>query len=300
MKILLVDDEDSFRQMLATALTDRYHHHVIQAGNAMEGLKYLQTDTVELVLTDIKMPVMSGIEFIKKLRQDYADLSVMFITGHGDINLSIEALKLGAEDFILKPFKIKALADSLEKVSDKINGKKLVHNAINYLIQDQTQMEIPSQMNLAYRIIAYFEARIEPLIKCYKMHDFNLVLCLTECITNAIMHGNFGLSSQVKEDNWDEYNRLKKERELLPEYANKKVLIRYLLMSDRFVFEIEDEGNGFNTSKLPDLTDPTILLASSGKGLYLVRSMTDSLRWNEKGNCVIFEKKLPVTAFQKS
>jgi two-component system, NtrC family, nitrogen regulation response regulator NtrX len=101
-KILIIDDEVSILDSLAGILSDEGFKPLCVA-SAEEGLKRLKSETVDLVLLDIWMPGMDGIEALKQIKAEYPDLPVIMISGHGTIETAVQATKIGAFDFVEKP-----------------------------------------------------------------------------------------------------------------------------------------------------------------------------------------------------
>jgi two-component system nitrogen regulation response regulator NtrX len=101
-KILVIDDETSILDSLAGILTDEGFAPIC-VDTAEKGLKKLESETVDLVLLDIWMPGMDGIEALKQIKNDYPELQVIMISGHGTIETAVQATKIGAFDFIEKP-----------------------------------------------------------------------------------------------------------------------------------------------------------------------------------------------------
>jgi len=91
-KILLVDDEESIRTVLGITLAD-YGYEVLKAGSGGEALQLFRERKPAIVLTDIKMPGMDGIQVLRKIKEESPDTEVIMITGHGDIELAISSLK---------------------------------------------------------------------------------------------------------------------------------------------------------------------------------------------------------------
>jgi YesN/AraC family two-component response regulator len=119
-KLLLIDDEPDILRVLSISLkADGYD--VISANNGAEGLAAFENEKPEIVLTDIKMPGMDGIEVLKKVKTLNPDAEVIIITGHGDIENAIEALKYGASDFINKPVRDEALSIALQRAREKLD-----------------------------------------------------------------------------------------------------------------------------------------------------------------------------------
>ena len=117
-KILLIDDEEAIVRLLSMSLRSD-GHEVVTALSGEEGLIVFQKEDPELVLTDIKMPGMNGIEVLKEIKSLQPDAEVVIITGHGDIDNAIEALKFGASDFINKPVRDEVLSVALQRAEEK-------------------------------------------------------------------------------------------------------------------------------------------------------------------------------------
>jgi len=122
-KLLLIDDEPDILRVLSMSLkADGYQ--VVSAPNGAEGIAIFEKEKPDIVITDIKMPGMDGIEVLKRVKALNADTEVIIITGHGDIENAIEALKHGASDFINKPVRDEALAIALGRAREKFDIKQ--------------------------------------------------------------------------------------------------------------------------------------------------------------------------------
>lgn len=121
--ILLVDDEAGIRKVLGISLAD-LGYTVHTAENAAEALKIMQTIRPPIILTDIKMPGMSGLELLKVIKRRYPDAEVIMLTGHGDMDTAIESLKFQATDFITKPISDDALTVSLRRAEERIEMRR--------------------------------------------------------------------------------------------------------------------------------------------------------------------------------
>jgi DNA-binding NtrC family response regulator len=117
LNILAIDDDDSMLKTYKTVLNDLYNP--ILANNAAKAFEILRTEDVSLVLLDMQMPKMNGIEVLEKIKEDDSNLEVIMITAVPDIKTAVKALKLGAYDYLTKPFEIEALLAVMEKALEK-------------------------------------------------------------------------------------------------------------------------------------------------------------------------------------
>ncbi len=118
-KILLVDDEEGIRKVLGITLSDA-GYRVFVAENGQEAFRIFKTESPPIVMTDIKMPGMDGIELLKNIKRLNPDTEVIMITGHGDMDLAITSLKHAATDFITKPINDDIMEIALKKAHDNI------------------------------------------------------------------------------------------------------------------------------------------------------------------------------------
>ena len=101
-KVLVIDDEKSIRKTLKEIL-EYEKYQVDEAADGMEGLTLIEKNKYDIVLCDIKMPKMDGLELLEKVMQSSPETTVVMISGHGNIETAVEAVKKGAVDFIAKP-----------------------------------------------------------------------------------------------------------------------------------------------------------------------------------------------------
>ena len=118
-RILVVDDEKPTLSMFRLIL-NAYGYDVITAESGEEGLDFFERENPPIVLTDIKMPGMDGIELLKRIKEKNPLTEVIVITGHGDMDLAIRALNLDATDFINKPIQQKDLEGALKRAKERI------------------------------------------------------------------------------------------------------------------------------------------------------------------------------------
>jgi two-component system response regulator PilR (NtrC family) len=116
--ILIVDDEQSYRQLLSLVF-ESDGHNVRTAMNGRQALESLQTEPADVIISDVKMPDMDGIEMLRSVRETLPDLGVVLMTAFASVETAREAFKLGADDFIQKPFDVEELKLIVRKTLEK-------------------------------------------------------------------------------------------------------------------------------------------------------------------------------------
>ncbi|WP_136799932.1 MULTISPECIES: response regulator [Desulfosediminicola] len=117
-RVLLVDDEDDFLTTLASRLELR-DLKVSTATRGEDALEVMSGSDVDVVVLDLSMPGMDGLETLKRIKSQVPEAEVLILTGHGSIRAGVEAMKLGAEDFIEKPVDINELLEKIEDAKQK-------------------------------------------------------------------------------------------------------------------------------------------------------------------------------------
>lgn len=113
-RILAVDDEPSMRRLLEISLRQAGYQPVL-AANGKEALSFIKSEHIDLVLSDLHMPNMNGLELLKAIRTESDFLPFIMVTAQGEIKTAVEAMKLGAEDYILRPFDLETLEVAIAK-----------------------------------------------------------------------------------------------------------------------------------------------------------------------------------------
>jgi len=117
-KILIIDDEDFILQ-LSSDILRKSEYNVQTASDGRQGIKFLESDKFDLILTDIKMPNINGLDVIRHVRVNNKEIPIIVITGHGTLDIAIDSLRLGAQGFILKPFTPAELRTSVTEALEK-------------------------------------------------------------------------------------------------------------------------------------------------------------------------------------
>ena len=117
-KVLIIDDEQEFTEALAERMTNR-GMDVSTSSSAIEGLQSVEEKSFDVVVLDLQMPEMDGIETLKILKKKNPELQVILLTGHATVEKGIEAMKLGAMDLLEKPADLTTLTEKIKKAQAK-------------------------------------------------------------------------------------------------------------------------------------------------------------------------------------
>jgi DNA-binding response OmpR family regulator len=173
-RILIVDDEKNIRLMISRAL-ESYQAEIGIAVNGEEALKKIEERDYGVILLDLKMPGMEGMEVLRRIRAIRPDIKIIIVTAYGTVDSAVEAMKLGAVDYIQKPFAPKEIRELVGKVWDREE------------LDERTAADYDSFIELAKRSInqRYFDAAVEHVKKAISVDPtrpeaFNLLGILME------------------------------------------------------------------------------------------------------------------------
>jgi len=124
MRVLVVDDDKTTRKMLSLILKSK-GYDVVTAENGMDGLQKLGLEQINLILTDMNMPYMDGIEFTKQVRAnpDFSHIPIVMLTTEADEEEKQRAYKAGVDDYLVKPATAEQIVESMKRIIKKIFGK---------------------------------------------------------------------------------------------------------------------------------------------------------------------------------
>ncbi len=291
-RILVVDDEEIIRLTLQKKLS-RSGYDVISFEKAEDVLLYLKDATVkpDLIIADIKLRKLDGIELLRRVNSSEEKIPVIIISGHGNVEDAIKALRYGASDYIRKPFDINALTTSVRSVL-KMEQEKNLHETIGqFKDYEKAVFIIPNDRDLINTISFNLTKDLVSRGLFNATTSENIALSLKEAITNAMFHGNLGVDSKLRnQGSMKEFNEEIERRLLAPKYRDRKVTITYELTPQFVSYKIEDEGEGFDFKNLPDPRDPENFFKNSGRGLLIIQIHMDEVSWRNNGNTIKMRK----------
>ena len=293
--IALVDDDELVVQTLKDHI-EHLGHRCSSFTDSKSALDFIFSDkTVDIFITDIRMPEVSGLELVRNVRSISGEIPIILITAYGDIEITLDALGSGATDYISKPFEIKDIKKSIERITrQRSRGLKYIETT-----QYVSEASFHYQMKAKDVDVVSISSHISDFLYSLKFYNLteklNFALALNEALINANDHGNLALSSSLKEtefDGEDAYNDLRKKHLEDPVYADRVLDIRFESNQETATITITDEGAGFNVDKVMNI-DPLQAFMNEtnhGRGLALMRLYTDDIAYNKTGNQIIITK----------
>ena len=289
--VLVVDDSAMDRHLAGSIIQKMGGWHASFAGNGVEALAMMQQNKYDIVLTDMLMPEMDGLQLVTAIRTKYPMIPVILMTAHGSEDIAIQALQKGAASYVPKKGLARDLADTLEQILSASKSRLQEARLLSRMEVFETRFSLENDTGLIPSLVAHIEDDLSRLKLCEPSGLVLLGVALHESLTNAMLHGNLDLNSSLREVDEKQYYRLSVARRSEPPYSDRRITVIVRFTRQELSFHIADEGNGFDPNTLPDPTDPSNLGNVSGRGLLLIQTFMDRVSHNAKGNEITMIKK---------
>lgn len=264
--LLVADDEPLMRDLLRRFLSEK-GYQVHTAANGREALEVLHEHTCHLVITDLRMPQLDGMQLLLAIKELNPRLPVIFISGYGDTETVVAVLKAGAENFLPKPLDLRKLHQAVQQTL-ALSCIQPQAQAVTASVRQVTYLEAPSHPDHIRHLL--HQLALSAVAVGFANGDLpgGLKLALAEALTNAMEHGN----------RWD---------------TDKTVTLEAEVSCDELRVTVQDQGPGFDYRALGDPTQSEQLLAERGRGVFIMHAVMDEVRYNAQGNQVTLIKRRP-------
>jgi CheY-like chemotaxis protein len=292
-KVLIVDDSPVDRRLAGKLLekrsvggngTEDTGIAVVYASNGREALDAMSREQPDAVVSDLQMPELNGLELVLQMRARFPLTPVIVMTAHGSEELAVRALQSGAASYVPKRELSRDLLEVVETVIDTAHGKRDQHRLMTSLEQTESRFVLENDPSLIPPLVAYLKQNVFRMSGSDETGLIQTTMALREALLNAMEHGNLQLDSSLRENDEHSYHELARQRRREAPYCDRRVYVQARETRTEAVYVIRDEGPGFDTSRLPDPTDPANLEKRSGRGLLLMRAFMSEVRHNERGN----------------
>jgi CheY-like chemotaxis protein len=290
--VLIVDDVAAQRQLAAGLIGRDPDWHTVFATNGREALAQLAAGPADLVLTDLLMPEMDGLELLRAVRGTFPRIPVVLMTASGSEEAAVQALQEGAASYVPKRALGRRLRDTVHKVL-AMAGAEYTHTELDRrLTAREFTFVLENDATLLMALPTYLKPHLSSAGLTDHLAFLRTNVAIQEALTNALYHGNLEAGAELREQNTDDFFRFSLRRAGEPPFRDRRIHFHTRLSGDSAQFRVRDEGPGFDPATLPDPTDTAHLDRPHGRGVMLMRTFMDDVRYNEQGNEVTMTKRL--------
>ncbi len=292
-QILVVDDSPIEQRRVGRLLQNGIAGvAVTYAGNGQEALDAISAATPDMVVSDLRMPVLNGLQLVENIKSRGYGVPVILMTSYGSEEIAVEALRIGAASYVPKLSLEKDLIATVKSVlsvsSRQVNRRRL----LSTLDSTDSRFVLESDTSLIAPLIEYLQEQIATMRLFDHLQTTRISVAVQEAIANAIYHGNLELDSELRQDDSSVFYRLAEERRRASEYAARRVRVEATLSATEVRVLVHDDGPGFNPSEVRNPTEEINMDRIGGRGLLLIRTLMDEVSHNPKGNEITMIKRV--------
>lgn len=261
------------------------------ARDGVTALEALARRFPDIVLTDLEMPEMNGLELVEAIRDRYPTVPVALMTAVGSEEIASRALRKGAAGYVPKRNIARDIVPTLENILALVGGGHRRERLLECWARSESRFVLENDPTLIPPLVAHLSENLIRTRFCDETGLLRIKVALVEALSNAIYHGNLEVSSELREEDDAGYFALAAARRGQAPYLGRRVHVIEVENPSEVTYAIRDEGAGFDPDSLPDPCDPANLEKASGRGLLLIRSFMDRVEHDESGTQITMVKK---------
>lgn len=295
-KILLAEDSPT-QAVEIRMLLEEEGHEVIHVANGALAVDALGKFPIELVVTDLEMPVMNGLELVERISMDFMHVPAILITARGSEELASKALQVGAASYVPKNHLRALLNDTITDVLGVMRTDASFSKLISTLQKSVFVFDLPSDASMISPLIGLLMQVVAGMELVNSSELTRIGVAIEHALVNSMYRGNLELGPSVTPNHRalvydDATTDLIEKRKQSDPYQNRRVHVEAAATKEEIRILIRDQGKGFDTSQIPGPGDPKVLDTESGRGLVLMASFMDELTFNDSGTEVTMVKKV--------
>jgi CheY-like chemotaxis protein/anti-sigma regulatory factor (Ser/Thr protein kinase) len=290
MATVLIVDDSAVDRRLAGSLLEKGLLDVAltYAENGRAAVTAMAEQPPDVVLTDLQMPEMSGLELVEHVRARHPLVPVILMTAHGSEDIAIQALKKGAASYVPKRKLAEDLVETVDRVLAVAKTDRQQERLLECLTETESRFVLENDPALIRPLIGHLEASLSRMKLCDETGLIRVAISLHEALLNAMEHGNLEMGTA---DGGESYHELLDMRRREEPYRSRRVHVIARETRDVALYVVRDEGRGFDPSILPDPADPSNLERTSGRGLLLIRTFMDHVYHEDNGREITMIKR---------
>ena len=246
-----------------------------------------------IVLTDLAED-LGGLDVLSIVRSsaDASKAPVIVLTSRKNEKLAVQALRESATSYVPARLVHGELTDTLDSVFSVANAHIARSRVMQCLTHWQCEFEIENDRTLIAPLVRYLQEALQQMGLLSDPGDETRIgIAIEEALLNAMYHGNLEVSSALREEDDTQFYDMVSQRSSEDPYCNRRVTLHADFDPLHASFVIRDQGPGFDVSTVPDPTDPVNVERVCGRGMLLMRTFMDEVRYNESGNEVRLTKR---------
>ena len=295
-RVLVVDDSPIDRMLAGSQLEKNTDWTIEYASDGQQGLEAIRRQPPDLVLTDMQMPELDGLELCCAVRREFPDVSVILMTARGSEEVAMQALQAGAASYVPKRALSQQLVETARRVLSARNDDRVQREVLRRMQSRSESFVVENELDLVLSLSRYLQLSLATQWGLDMSARMQIGMALEEALLNSMYHGNLEVDSKLKEEDFQSFYELAEARRVASPYRERRITVEVRSTPQGVSYSIRDQGPGFDLSKLPDPTALENLDRPCGRGVMLMRAFMDEVHYNDKGNQVTLVKCSPTGA----
>jgi CheY-like chemotaxis protein len=289
IKVLVVDDALADRALVSGLLAKRLQTTILEAADGQQALRVIATHRPDIVLTDLHMPEMNGLELVTAVKADFPEIPIVLMTALGSEEIAAQALQHGAASYVPK----RRLADDLVRTVQRVLGTASDERHHSLLMHHITESDTTFVLHNDPELMQLLVRHLLDVLRCLPLGDETerrrVGIALEEALANAYYRGNLELNADGADGKQREQQAA--ERCLQAPYRDRRIHVRARVTRSEAAFTIRDEGPGFDTARILPTIGRLDAEQTCGRGILLMRWIMDEVSYNPAGNEVTLVKR---------
>jgi CheY-like chemotaxis protein len=294
MATILVVDDSPLDRRFTSRMLEEIGLLVLCAGDGREALRMIDEIPVDVVLTDMQMPEIDGLKLVDEVGRRHPSLPVILMTAFGSEEIAVTALQRGAASYVPKCNLARDLIDTVKNVLSVSRARRETRAILDSMTRLDCDFILGNTVEGLEALIGHLKDQFRQIGLLRERDILRVGTAVYEALVNAIEHGNLELRSGERLEAGSSYRRLMEERSRQAPFRNRHVHLKTSLTRSEVTIVVRDEGHGFNPLLLPDPLDPENVEHVNGRGLFLIRTFMDEVRFNDVGNEITMIKRRAV------
>lgn len=294
--VLIVDDTPVDLVLLEGILKKDPQNKIAKATHGMAALELLQqvSEEVDVVVTDLNMPEMNGLELVNRMQSIYPHIPVVLTTAHGSEALAVEALQQGAACYVPKTHLAERLVSTVQQVRAMCAAERNYERLTQAMTKADFEFCLNSDPLLCERLVEMLQQIAGSMGLCEASNQVRLGMALEGALFSAYYRGNLELDlDQLEALQLDqpEAIALVQQRRASEPYASRVLHVQASLCRDEGTFVIRHEGPGIDVGSIPEPNDPQALDKLGNRGLVLMQAFMDEASFDDEGTTISMVKR---------
>lgn len=285
VRILIVDDSPVDRRVVEFFVKKGVEDaQVFSVNNGRMALEAINSHAPDLIITDLQMPQMNGLEFVENLISQGRTVPVILLTGYGSEEIAVQALKAGAASYVPKRTIDRTLVETVKSVLSLANWQRNPPRDVRSLVGVELQFSLENDPAQILPLIAYLQDQIRSVRFQDHYQITRIGIAIQESLKNAIYCGNFELDLDQLSEDKSLLDRLMEERRRNDRFAARRVRMSTWLSETEVRLVVSHEGSGYNSTEASRGTDEINLDQVGGRGLLLIHCLMNEVSLSPAGN----------------